>query len=65
MAKLAKRQLHLTDGQKVFDGIPTAETVIPGSPGVPVPPPSSVSGGDVYSVDNPDRDDEPDNDWSS
>ena len=75
VAKLAKRQLHLTDGQKVFDGVPTDEMLSPGSSvamAVPSPPPSAVSGGgDVYSVDNPDDSpddspgDSPGDDWNS
>ena len=73
VAKLAKRQLHLTDGQKVFDGVPTDEMLSPGSSvamAVPSPPPSAVSGGgDVYSVDNPDDspddNDSPGDDWNS
>ncbi len=67
VARLAKRQLHLTDGQKVFDGVPTAETLAPGSlvpTAVPSPPPTAVSdGSDVYSVDNPDDDGSPGDDW--
>ena len=69
VAGLAKRQLHLTDGQKVFDGVPTSETVLPGSlpaAGISSPPASSSSGGgDVYSVDSPDGDGDPGNDWDS
>ena len=69
VASLAKRQLHLTDGQKVFDGVPTSETVIPGSPpaaGIPSPPSSSLSGGgDVYTVDSQDGDGGPGDDWGS
>ena len=66
VAGLAKRQLHLSDGQKVFDGVATSQTVMPGSlpgAGISSPPASSVSdGGDVYSVDGADGSG---NDWDS
>ena len=69
VAGLAKRQLHLSDGQKVFDGVATSQTVVPGSlpgAGISSPPTSSVSGGsDVYSVDGTDGDDGSGNDWDN
>ena len=69
VAGLAKRQLHLSDGQKVFDGVATSQTVMPGSlpgAGISSPPASSVSdGGDVYSVDGADGADGSGNDWDS
>jgi putative ABC transport system ATP-binding protein len=65
VAALAKRQLHLKDGRKVFDGVDTAEHRAPASVGsaAPDPPPESetasgssgqaeAGGNDVYMVDD-------------
>ena len=69
VAGLAKRQLHLSDGQTVFDGVATSLTVMPGSlpgAGISSPPASSVSDGSaLYSVDGADGDDGSGNDWDS
>jgi len=61
VAALAKRQLHLRDGQKVFDGVDTAEHRAPASVGS-ASPESEAAGAssgeaetgsnDVYSVDD-------------
>jgi len=56
VAALAKRQLHLRDGQKVFDGVDTAEQRAPASVGTAAPgvssPESETDSNDVYSVDD-------------